>query len=214
MAKTAKVIDFKKEEAKKKNLIENVLKGARKETPEKKNGTTLLTVSDKLKKLAKEVYDLKTDEENIKAKRTTKEAELIDNVTPLRKQHVITKGYEPSVKVPTSDGLTLTVVYPHRFAKCAPENEEALIKAITEDKYKKYFNVVNVITVKQDISQEKLEKLIKKVGAEEFAEFFDVDTTIKPNDRYKNDQFTEFTDKEILDLELAGVKAIKASVKK
>jgi hypothetical protein len=59
-----------------------------------------------------------------------------------------------------------------------------------------------------------LGELVARIGAEDFASFFDVETNIKPNERFKQDQFFNLTKPERERLEDAGVKAYKPSIKR
>lgn len=195
--------------------VNSVLKSAQKSgDSKKKSAAPLLTVTDYVKKIAAEILSLKTEVEDLSSTLDLKNAELIGKVRPLRNTYIKDHEFVSSVKVPTTDGMSLTIVFSGNYVKCGPENEESIINLIGQDRYNNYFNVTNTIKVKSDLSNEKLEELIKKVGATKFAEYFEVDTNIKPNERFQKEQLFNFTEDEIDELELVGVKAYKPSIKK
>ena len=195
--------------------VNSVLKSAQKTTDSKKKSSApLLTVTDYVKKVAQEIKDLKVDIENQTSILDLKGAELISKVKPLRDKYIKEKEYVSSVKVPTIDETCLTVVFASNYINCGPENEDSIVNLIGKDRYENYFNVTNTIKVKSDLSNEMLEELIKKVGPSKFAEYFDVTTNIKPNERFQKEQLFNFTEDELDELELVGVKAYKPSIKK
>jgi len=211
MAK-ANVVKMKEEPKKTTNVLD-VLAKARVSAPAKKSSSPVLAVPLKTKEQAQEIRELKMKMDDLKAELTVKESDFLFAITPLRKEYILSREYVSSVKVPTTDGLSLTVVWSHAYLNCPPDNADQIVEAIGEDRYIKYFDIKNTIKVKDELPIEKLEELINKVGTDVFAEFFDVETNIRPNDRFKYDQFTDFTDEELEQLELAGVKQKKAAIK-
>ena len=123
------------------------------------------------------------------------------------------RSFTSSVKIPTLDGMLLTIAFSSNYRKCAPENEDAIVSLIGQERYEKYFGVTNTIKVKADIAPQHLQELIDRVGAEDFAAFFEVSTNIKPNEMFKAGQFFDFKSEELKALEGAGVVPYKPSIK-
>lgn len=194
--------------------IDDILKGAAKSSDTKKNGTPVIEVDVKTKKLVTEFRSLKKDEDEIKAKIEMTGAELIDVALPKRLDLIKSKHeFLSSVKVPSDDGMSVTISWKHAYIKCDPANEESIMNFLGKEKYDKYFKVMNTIKVKDDLPKEKLEELIKKVGYEKFAEYFTVEQNIKPVPRFTEDAPFIFSEDELNELELLGVKQYKAAIK-
>lgn len=208
MEATAQVIPIKK-----KASLADVLKSARTTETTKKSSTPLLKVGEDTAQLAQEVKELKTEVESLKSALDIKEMELVDLIRPLRAEYIKNREFTSSVKIPTTDNLTLMITWAEKYIKCPPANEEGIVNLIGQERYDNYFSVMNTITVR-DMPEEKLEELIERVGAENFAEYFSVETNIKPNERFKLDKYRVFSDDELDELELVGIKQYKASVKK
>ena len=208
---TAKVATATAQKAK--ISLADVLKKARSTEPKTKSTTPVLDTSDETRTLTTEVRKLKVEIDSLTSIYDMKGMELIDIVRPLREDFVKNRAFTSSVKLPTLDGMLLTVAFSSNYVKCPPENEDAIIGIIGQERYEKYFGVTNTIKVKSDIAPEHLQELIDRVGAEDFAAFFEVSTNIKPNERFKQGQFFDFKADELKALEGAGVKAYKPSIK-
>ena len=193
--------------------LADVLKQARSTEPKTKSSTPVLDTSDETRQLTQEVKDIKGQLDSLTSVYEMKGQELIDIVRPLREAYVKTRSFTSSVKIPTLDGMLLTIAFSSNYRKCAPENEDAIVSLIGQERYEKYFGVTNTIKVKADIAPQHLQELIDRVGAEDFAAFFEVSTNIKPNEMFKAGQFFDFKSEELKALEGAGVVPYKPSIK-
>lgn len=91
---------------------------------------------------------------------------------------------------------------------------EETIQKIVGKKYDQYFSTANVIKVKADLSDDALADLIKRVGPESFAEFFEVEAQIKPTELFtKVERFR--IPQEVRDRlrDEAGIRPYKPSIK-
>jgi hypothetical protein len=194
--------------------IDDILKGAAKASDTKKNGTPVIEVDDKTKKIVTEFRKLKKDEDELKAKIDMKGAELITVADPKRHDLMnVKREYLSSVKVPSEDGMSVTISWKHAYVKCDPSNEESIVNFLGREKYDKYFKVMNTIKVKDDLPKDKLADIINKLGIEKFKEYFEVEQNIKPVPTFTTDAPFVFSDDELNELELLGVKQYKAAIK-
>jgi len=106
------------------------------------------------------------------------ESELVEQVKAFYCEQTKTRDFRSSVRVQGQKNNAL-VAYSNWYSKIPVEDEKRL-KAITGEKFGKCFRTVNKIKVKEDISKTELEELIKKVGPQEFARFFEVTQSISP----------------------------------
>jgi len=191
--------------------VNSILKGARKAETASKSKVPVIETTQEVKELAAEVRKLKDEVDSSTTLYEAKSADLVSAVTPLWEKLCLT-GYQSSLKVPTPEGTLVGVTFSSNWIKISPDREET-ISGIVGEKYERYFNAVNVIKVKGDLSNERLTDLIKRVGPEDFGEFFEVESQIKPTDAFKVERFSLPQDVQDRLRDEAGVRPYKPSIK-
>jgi len=176
-----------------------------------KSKVPVLTVSNEIKTKATRIREVKEELDSLESMYETLSAEVIESVSPLREALCRQQGYQSSVRIPDTKGLSIGVSWADKYSKISAENEKEL-REIAADKFDEYFTKDMVITVK-DISEESLKEIVKAVGPERFAQFFAVEKTFKPNTRFTHEQFTAFTHEQRQRFLQAGVKQNKPSIK-
>lgn len=89
-----------------------------------------------------------------------------------------------------------TIYFTGSYSKIDPANLPAIKEAVGEERFGDLFITTNVITVKGDATNELLKELITAVGPENFATYFEVAQSVKPNERYTKEFFSFLTDDE------------------
>lgn len=172
--------------------IDDVLATATvKKEAKSKSKVPILTVSDDVKKLATKIREVKAKLDSTETQYKTLQAEIIEEVSPLRTE-LCRRGYQSSVRIPDTNGLSIGLSWSHSYSKIGAESADTIKEIIGDDRYEEYFKIDLNITVK-DVSDENLKELIEVVGPERFAQFFDVERNIKPLDRYTDEFFMVFT---------------------
>jgi hypothetical protein len=193
--------------------INDVLKGARKPDGPAKSKVAVIDASKELQTLASEVRTLKDEVDSSTALYEAKSAELIATVTPAWESLCASGGYQSSLKVPTPDGVFVGVTFSSNWLKISPDVEDKIAEIVGDDEYGRYFNTVNVIKVKGDLANDRLADLIERVGAEDFANFFEVESVIKPTENFKTEQFRLAPEVRSRLRDEAGVRPYKPSIR-
>jgi len=206
------VVALKKKESAKAINVNDILKGARKTETAAKSKVPVIEASQNLKELAAEVRKLKDEVDSSTALFEARSAELIATVTPTWESLCSSSGYQSSLKIPTPDGTLVGVTFSSMWTKISPDREET-ISEIVGDNYERYFNTVNVIKVKGDLANDRLADLIQRVGPEDFAEFFEVESVIKPTEMFKTERFNLPQDARDRLRDEAGLRPYKPSIR-
>ena len=172
-----------------------VLAGAAKpkEAASSKSKTPILSVGDPIKKLATRARALTAEIESRQSEMELVKQELIDQVAPLRAGLCKKEGYLSTVRVPDTEGLSISLTWSGSYSKI---DDVPAVKKVVGERFDELFITTNVINVKGDASNALLKELITAVGPERFAEFFDVTQAVKPNERYTKEFFSFLTDDE------------------
>jgi hypothetical protein len=94
------------------------------------------------------------------------------------------RAHESTVEVPTTDG-TLRVTFQHRYSKL-PLDREAELRAAVNDDFDCFFKRSVSLKVKKEVAEDpaRLEPMVlalaEALGAENFAELFEVEQTLTP----------------------------------
>jgi|GEM_PF-1611569 len=176
-----------------------------------KSKVPVLTVSNEIKARAAKIREVKAELDSLESMYETLSAEIVESVSPIRETLCRQQGYQSSVRIPDTKGLSIGISWSDKYSRIGAENEKAL-REIAGDSFDEYFSRDMVITVK-DISEESLKEIVKAVGPERFAQFFSVEKTFKPNTRFTHEQFTAFTQEQRQKLMQAGVKQNKPSIR-
>jgi hypothetical protein len=152
----------------------------------KVDGKTQTTVT-RLRKLKEEMDSLQSEFDMLKG-------ELVGVAAPLRAE-LCASGYVSSVRVPGTDGLSVSVSWSNAYSKIPLGSGPEIEAVVGEERFGSFFFQDMEIKVK-DISEESLMELVEAVGPERFARFFEVKRWLKPNERYTTEFFTAFTPEE------------------
>lgn len=202
--------------------LKSILRSAQKPEPATAKGKTpVLDVSSEIRELATQASQYKKDLDTADAKFKEVSKRLTDLVNPLRLE-LAKREYTPTVRVPTLDGLSVTITWSGNFYKITPDSESQIIKIVGEQAYPEYFKSKFVISA-TDKTNEEIYKLFGwlapddseqglSIGQERFQEWFTVDEVIRPTERFVHDYALMPISKKS-DLELAGVKPFNPSVK-
>lgn len=175
-----------------------------------KSKVPLLTVSEEIKSNASKLREIKEELDSLESMYETLSAQMIEKISPMR-ESVCKQGYQSSIRIPDSKGLSITISWSDKYCKIPPENEETF-RSITGKKFDEYFTKDMTITVK-DMSENTLKEIVKAIGPERFSQFFSVEKIIKPTSRFTQEQFTAFTHEQRQQLQQAGVRQHKPSIK-
>lgn len=128
-----------------------------------------------------------------KADLVLSEEELLSSVKPQYRE-AIKKRYVNSARL-NEDDIEATVSWKDAYTKIPVEKMDDLKKAVGEN-YNDYFEEVNQIVVKSDVTndEEALAELIKVVGPDTFAKYFDVTQHIKPTTRFTQERYRDLPD--------------------
>ena len=144
----------------------------------------VLSVPKETEALVTEIRGLKDEIDSLKSMFELKEAEL--------REKLCMSGYVSSVKIPDSENLSVLLSWKDAYTKIAMDATAMIQDIVGDEKYPQFFQPDMTITVK-DVSEGALTELIKAVGADRFAEYFEVDRSLKPTSRYTTEYFVAFT---------------------
>ena len=176
-----------------------------------KSKVPVLMVSQEIREKAARLRQLKEELESTESMYDTLAAEMVEQVGPLREDLCRRQGYLSSVRVPDSKGMSIGISWSDKYSKIPAANEPAL-RDLTGDRFSEYFTAAMAVTVK-DISEESLTEIVRAIGPERFASFFEVERSLKPTSRFTQEQFTVFTPEQRQGFLQAGVRQFKASIK-
>lgn len=128
-----------------------------------------------------------------KADLAISEEELLGSVKP-KYREALKKRYINSARL-HEDDIEATVSWKDAYTKI-PVEKAADIKKIVGEHYDDYFEEVNQIVVKKDVTEdeEALAELIKVVGPDTFSKYFDVAQHIKPTTRFTQERYRDLPD--------------------
>lgn len=174
--------------------VNSIIAGAAKpKTNGSKSKVPEVSVPPETQELMLEVRKIKEEIESLESIFSMKEAQLIEQVSPLR-EDLCLQGYVSSIKIPDTENQLSTLSWKDAYSKVDIGNAETLSN-IVGSKYPEYFATQLDITVR-DTSEASLSELIQLVGPEQFAKFFEVERNIKPTPRYTTEFFTAFKPEE------------------
>ncbi len=151
----------------------------------------VLSVPKETEALVTEIRQIKEELDSLKSIFELKEAELIKTIAPLREK-LCMSGYVSSVKIPDSENLSVLLSWKDAYTKIAMDATAMIQDIVGDEKYPQFFQPDMTITVK-DVSEGALTELIEAVGADRFAEYFEVERSLKPTSRYTTEYFIAFT---------------------
>ena len=149
--------------------------------------------------------------DSLQAEHDLLSSEIIDVVTPIRIGICRASGHTTTVRVPDDKGESVAITWVGKYSKI-PIGSKSELQEIAGESYPQMFTPAMTIKVKQDITEVQLRGLITAVGAETFAQIFEVERWLYPTKIY-----TENAPREFDDARLAALKEIvrqyKPSVK-
>ena len=147
-----------------------------------------------------------------KADLALSEEELLNSVKPQYRE-ALKKKYVNSARL-TEDDIEATVSWKDAYTKIPIEKIGELKKIVGEESYNDYFEEINNIVVKADITNDEdaLAELIKAVGPDTFAKYFDVTQHVKPTTRFTQERYRNLTDETNEQLDIT-VRQYKPSVR-
>lgn len=155
--------------------------------------------------------------------------ELVSECSPYRLE-MLQREYVPTIRVPSADGLSITITWSSNYKKISTEQEQELLQILGETAYSEYFKSKFVISA-VDLSNDQLSQFFywlspKKgereysaneednlaIGQERFFSMFKVEEIIKPTERFVREHPLMGVNVQN-SLKLAGVAQYKPSVK-
>lgn len=125
-----------------------------------KSKVPVLPVGDNVKKLVTEIRRLKAEYDDAKSMFELKEKELLDLVIPEREKLCLQQGYVSSIKIPSSDNLSVRISWKDQYTKIGLETVP-MLEGIIKDRFQQFFTTDMVITVKNN-SESALNELIQE----------------------------------------------------
>ncbi len=168
------------------NIDEVLGQAQKKETPKSK--VPILEVSDEVKAQATKIRFLKENIEGLQSELDLVGAEFIEAITPIRTEIMAFNGYISSVKIPDTEGKSITVSWIDNYTKIPFEHKENL-QNILGDLYDGYIKTELTIKVKT-VDEASLKELIRIVGVDNFSRFFEVERSLKPSTKFTQEQHT------------------------
>lgn len=155
--------------------------------------------------------------------------ELVNDCTPYRLE-MLQREYVPTIRVPSADGLSVTITWSSNYKKIGTEQEQEIIQIVGETAYQEYFKSKFIISA-SDLSSDQLNQLFNwlspkkgdkdfspdqdvnlQIGQERFFSLFTVEEIIKPTERFVREHPLMGINQQNA-LKLAGVAQYKPSVK-
>ncbi len=195
------VVALKKKQEKPQGFsVADVLSTAAKPAePKSKSKVPVLDVSQEVKELTAKIREVKAALDSADAEFELRKQEIIDAVAPLRAE-LCRSGYVSSVRVPDTNGLSVSLTWGHKYTKVGMDKRDAIIGVVGDD-FEDLFETKTEIKVKDGAGEDRLRELIEAVGPERFREFFDVTQVLAPTARYTDGFFTSFSDEQRAELE-------------
>ena len=195
------VVPLKKKQEKPQGFnVADVLSTASKPAePKSKSKVPVLDVPQEVRELSARIREVKSQLDSADAEFELRKQEIIDAVAPLRAE-LCRSGYVSSVRVPDTNGLSVSLTWGHKYTKVGMDKRGAIVGIVGED-FQDLFETKTEIKVKEGAGEDKLRELIEAVGPERFREFFDVTQVLVPTARYTDGFFTSFTDEQRAELE-------------
>ena len=195
------VVALKKKQEKPQGFsVADVLSTASKPVESKsKSKVPVLEVEEQVKELAAKIREVKAALDGADAEFELRKQEIIDAVAPMRAE-LCRSGYVSSVRIPDTNGLSVSLTWGHKYTKVGMDKRDAIIGIVGDD-FEDLFETKTEIKVKDGAGEDKLRELIEAVGPERFREFFDVTQVLAPTPRYTDGFFTSFTDEQRAGLE-------------
>jgi hypothetical protein len=206
--------------------ITDVLDGAATATVKKstRSSVPVINAPDAIKQVVAEFRKLYEDLDTIKSNLEIKKATILQ-FAKSKFEELCKLTYTSSVRIPDSNGLSVTISQidnwtkfpltsddPAEVLEIKKKHEE--VKRILGNKYDDYMQEKLEISVRETaMTTETLNELIVAVGPQNFARFFAVKKTLKPNTRFTQERYAAFLKEERDILETLGVKCYECAVK-
>jgi hypothetical protein len=154
----------------------------------KKSNIPTVKAGEELREIVTSYKEVQQKIESLTAKLKDMGETIIANALEEKEKYMIETGtFIKSVKIPTSKkDETVTVVWSDWYSKIPLDAKEE-IQNNFPDNYDSYFETNRSIKVK-DVTEDDLKELIKRVGKDDFAKFFEVERWISPKTRFTEDQ--------------------------
>lgn len=167
--------------------INSVLAGAETKKEKSNSKIPVLKAEQDLKELASKYRELQEQITSLKSEQEIVASELIAKAE-IERERLCNGNYYASVKIPDTNGLSLTLSWKHQYSKIALEKQIA-IEDILNTNIDGYLELQMEIKVK-DNSENSLRELISLVGVEKFAHFFEVERWLYPTENYTRNFFS------------------------
>lgn len=180
---------MKRSAVKKELNLDDILNSAVKEKPSKKGAVPRITVSKKAAETVDEISAMKEQIDSLQTMVELKTEEVLQVVVPQREE-ICKEEYASSIKVAGSTS-EIMFTWKDAYSKIPLEDEEKLRQIVGAD-YSNYFDKKLKIEVREEVGEDKLKELISAIGAEKFAEYFQVEQWVTPKKRYTTEYYSSF----------------------
>lgn len=163
--------------------VMSVLAGA---TSAKKSKSKVIQYPNKVKNVT-ELVELNRDKDEIEAKIKMLQTDIRALVEGFYREQMAL-NYDSSMKVPGIGEEAVTISWQNRYTKVGPEMVDTMKEIVGDANFEALFKNKITITVQENATDEMLQDLITRVGADEFAKFFSVKREIVATEKFHRER--------------------------
>ena len=168
--------------------LDDILGQAQKQETKGTSKVMILEVPQEVKEKVTRIRELKRMIEGLETEYDLLGAEVTENVKGTREMLMHKNGYMSSVKIPDTNGESITIAWIDNYSKIALDKRD-MLKNILKGMYDDYVST-NILIKVRDVDENSLRELVNMVGAENFPRFFEVERWLRPTSRFTQEQHT------------------------